>query len=174
MKFVGFRRMFPKEEIGYWATHYPLEWDQPALDAGRNIREGDYSQSNLEIIVQWKSNRRVALIAENSAHEIEDALRLALQAKEPRSAFAVLMGLRGVGTPMASAILTATDQERYTVIDYRALEALGAADQNTDLNFYLYHYFPECNRLASEVGVSLRILDRALWSWSNENQKSAS
>jgi hypothetical protein len=73
---------------------------------------------------------------------------------------------------MASAILTATDQERYSVIDYRALESLGASDQKTDLNFYIYHYFPECKRLASETGVSLRILDRALWLWSNENQES--
>ena len=80
----------------------------------------------------------IALIAKNSADEIKDALRLALKAREPRSALAVLMGLRGVGTPMASAILTATDQERYTVIDYRALESLGASDQKTDLNFYIY------------------------------------
>jgi hypothetical protein len=104
----------------------------------------------------------LALIAKNSADEIKDALRLALKAREPRSALAVLMGLRGVGTPMASAILTATDQERYTVIDYRALESFGASDQKTDLNFYIYHRFPECKRLASEAGVSLRILDRAI------------
>jgi len=167
MTFKGFGLMFPKEEIVAWATHYPFEWDEEALQAGKNIREGDYSRSNLEIIVRWKSERRLALIAENSDDEIADALHLALQAKEPRSAFAVLIGLRGVGTPMASSILTAVDQVRFTIIDYRALEALGAADRDTDLNFYLHYYFPECQRLASESGVNLRTLDRALWSWSN-------
>jgi hypothetical protein len=158
----GFGRCFLERKLAIWATRYPLESDQQALDADRNIREGNYSRSNLEIIVRWKSTRPLALIAKNSADKIKDALRLALKAREPRSALAVLMGLRGVGTPMASAILTATDQERYTVIDYRALESFGASDQKTDLNFYIYHRFPECKRLASEAGVSLRILDRAI------------
>jgi hypothetical protein len=52
----------------------------------------------------------------------------------------VLMGLSGVGLPMASAILTAIDQDRYTVIDYRALQALGASEVDPDLNFYLGNY----------------------------------
>jgi len=169
MTFQGSRLMFPQDEIGHWAARYPQGWDEPALEAGSNIRDGDYSRENLEIIVRWKSERRVALIAENSDAEISEALQLARQAQEPRNAFAVLMGLRGVGTPMASAILTATDQEKYTVIDYRALEALGAPESDTNLGFYLRYYFPECKRLASEANVSLRMLDRALWSWSNEN-----
>jgi hypothetical protein len=170
MEFKRFALMFPKEEIVTWAARYPLSWDEQALKAGKRILEGDYSRSNLEIIVRWKSERRLALIAENSDEEIADALHLALTAKEPRSAFAVLMGLRGVGTPMASSILTAIDQVRFTIIDYRALEALGAADRDTDMNFYLRYYFPECKQLASEAGVDLRTLDRALWSWSNRSE----
>jgi hypothetical protein len=67
---------------------------------------------------------------------------------------------------MASAILTAIDQDKYTVIDYRALEALGVPDVDPDLNFYVRQYLPECRRLAAEAKVSLRTLDRALWTWS--------
>jgi hypothetical protein len=161
-------------DIPYWAMQYPrenLEDDKKAFAAAKRVRGGDYSRSNLEEIVAWKSDRRLALIKENSDSEIADALRLALCAKEPRSALAVLTGLRGVGTPMASAILTAIDQEKYTVIDFRALEALGVADGDTGLEFYLRHYLPECKRLASEAGVSLRMLDRALWAWSKKNGK---
>jgi len=156
-------------DIPYWATQYPaedLENDERAFAAGSRIRGGDYSRSNLEKIVAWKSERRLALISDNSDSEIADALHLALRAREPRSALAVLTGLRGVGTPMASAILTALDQEQYTVIDFRALEALGVADADADLEFYVRRYLPECKRLASEAGVSLRTLDRALWAWS--------
>jgi hypothetical protein len=104
MKFVGFRLMFPREEISYWATRYPLESDQQALDAGRNIREGNYSRSNLEIIVRWKSTRPLALIAKNSADEIKDALRLALKAREPAKRAGGTDGASRFGTPMASAI----------------------------------------------------------------------
>lgn len=161
----------PKSSIG--PNKYPEEDDKAAFDAGRRIREGDRGRPNLETIICWKSSRRIKLIAQKSDSEIADALSLALCAKEPRSAFGVLMGLHGVGAPMASAILTAMDQDKYTVIDYRALEALGVQDFDTDLNFYIEHYFPECKRLASETQISLRTLDRALWSWSRKMKSSS-
>lgn len=51
MKFVGFRQMFPKEEIGYWATRY-LEPDQPPLmPAGiseKEITVGPILRSSLD------------------------------------------------------------------------------------------------------------------------------
>jgi hypothetical protein len=60
---------------------------------------------------------------------------------------------------MASAIMTAIDQERYTIIDYRAMEALGEADADYyGLNMYLHQYLPTCGRLAVQAGVSLRTL----------------
>jgi len=173
MVFAGFRLMFPVAQIRDWAASYPTDWDEAAFLAGQNIRQGDYTRANLEMIIGWKSARRLALIHDNTDAEISDALQLALKAREPRSAFAVLMGLRGVGTPMASSILTAIDQEKYTIIDYRALAALGVPNSDTNLEFYLHHYFPECKRLASDVGVNLRTLDRALWSWSSRSEEIA-
>lgn len=87
---------------------------------------------------------------------------LALHAHEPRSALAVLMGLCGVALPMASAILTAIDPDTYTVVDYRAMEALGVPDADYyNLNLYLNQYLPTCRRLAAAAGVSLRTLDKA-------------
>jgi hypothetical protein len=162
--------MFPIKKVQYWASRYDYRNDDVrAFEAGKRIREGNYSRSNLEEIVGWKSKRRKALIADNSDEEIRDALTLALSAKEPRSALAVLMGLSGVALPMASAILTAIDQDGYTIADYRAMEALG--EPNADyynLNMYLHDYLPTCRRLAAEAGVSLRTLDMALWAWSEK------
>lgn len=158
------------DDIPYWAGRYLKNdhgEDEKAFEAGRKIRGGEVTRQNLLTIVAWKSKRRAALIADNSDGEIADALRLALLAREPRSAFAVLMGLNGVAVPMASAILTAIDQERFTVIDYRALEALGVPNADySKLDFYLHHYFPECARLAAAHRVDLRTIDRALWAWS--------
>lgn len=165
MAYVNFQLRFPTTEIDLWAAKYPDEDDTEAFDAGAKIRRGDFGAANLERIIRWKSHRRLDLIYKNSPEEIADALRLSIDARQPRSAFSVLMGLRGVETPMASAILTAIDQNKYTVIDIRALEALGSKAM-IDLNFYLDHYFPECLRLSAQAGVSLRQFDRALWSWS--------
>jgi hypothetical protein len=104
--FNGFSLQFPLIEIQRWADTYPdVAKDDRAYEAGRRIAAGDHTRANLEVIVRWKSERRVALIARNTDAEIEDALRLVLLAKEPRSAFGILMALSGVATPMASAIL---------------------------------------------------------------------
>ena len=87
--------------------------------------------------------------------------------KTERAAIAVLLGLQGVHVPVASAILTAIDPERYTVIDFRALEALGSKSKDRSVNFYLV-YLHACRQLAEEHQVTLRRLDRALWHWSSE------
>ena len=56
-----------------------------------------------------------------------------------RSPIAVLCGLTGVNVPVASAILTAIYPSRYTVIDFRALEALGTNTSDRSLRFFLYY-----------------------------------
>jgi hypothetical protein len=167
---IVFRLMFPITEVEQWASQYSYRSDDTkAFEAGKKILAGDYSRSTLEIIVGWKSERRKALVAQNSDSEIEDALRLALSAKEPRSALAVLMGLCGVALPMASAILTALDQDKHTIADWRAMEALGQPNADYyNLNLYLRNYLPTCKRLAAEAGVSLRVLDKAMWTWSEK------
>lgn len=163
------------DDITYWAAQYLKHdngEDEKAFEAGRKVRGGEWTRKNLMEIAAWKSKRSLRWIGGNSDSEIADALRLALLAQETRSAFAVLMGLNGIAVPMASAILTALDQERFTVVDFRALEALGVPDADySTLDFYLHHYFPECVRLAAEHRVDLRTFDRALWAWSERKGK---
>jgi hypothetical protein len=157
-------------EIQLWADKFSqFDDDTAALDAGKQICLGNYSLKNLLVIVEWKSKRRAQLLGDNTQSERDEALRIAVSASEPRTAFGVLMGLAGVDTPMASAILTAIDPDRYTIIDWRALDALGRPDWNASLKLYLRYYFPECARIATAAGVSLRTVDKALWSWSKVN-----
>lgn len=56
---------------------------------------------------------------------------------------------------------------RYTVIDFRALEALGSDSTDRSVNFYLA-YLDFCRLLAKAHRIKLRDLDRALWQWSYE------
>ncbi|KAA6465295.1 hypothetical protein DYQ86_04965 [Acidobacteria bacterium AB60] len=168
MNQLTFTLMFPLHDVEKWAKEYPYDNDdRKVFDAGKNILAGDFSRANLEAIVHWKSNRRIALLRDNSDSEIEDALRLALSAKEPRSALAVLKGLRGVELPVATAIMTAIHPDQYTVADWRAMQALGQPDADYyRIDFYVHQYLPACKRLAAEAGVPLRTLDKALWTWS--------
>jgi len=68
-----------------------------------------------------------------------------------------------VGIPVASAFLTALHPCRFTVIDRQAYKAL-----SVDFPGYLkpdeYRaYLSFCRRQAADLGVSLRVYDRALW-----------
>jgi hypothetical protein len=85
----------------------------------------------------------------------------------------VLIDLKGVDVAVASAILTAIFPRRYTVLDFRTLEALGHPRHN--VAFY-EEYLTFCKALARgdfitpqnnrPAPTALRALDRALWRWS--------
>jgi hypothetical protein len=142
-----------------------------ALEAGRAIRGGDFSVEPLRTIYIWKTGGRgKSRLERNSEAEIKEALHLASIAKEPRSAIAVLVGLSGVDVPVASAILTAMYPKKYTILDFRALEALGNRTKDRSLRFYL-SYLRYCIELARKWGMPLRDLDHALWDWSKHRKK---
>jgi hypothetical protein len=165
-----FRLAFPVSEMAQWAARYPVPdaaGDAVAFEAGRRLRAGDFDRKAFEQVTNWKSPRPAWALARNTDDEVAEAIRLALAATQPRCAVGVLMSLDGVGCPMASAILTALDQSRWTVIDFRALSSLGVpAERAEDVRFYVAHYLPECRELAGDAGCDLRTVDRALWTWS--------
>jgi hypothetical protein len=157
---------FDAAEIPVWAARYDARGDDVALAAGARIAEGDFSRANLTAIFKWKTrNRGISRLHRNSDADVADALRLAVSAVTDRSAIAVLRGLSGVDTPVASAILTAINPQRFTVIDFRALQSFGTDTADRSLPFYLT-YLGCCREVAAKYGVSLRDFDRALWQWS--------
>lgn len=152
------------------------ELEKAAFEAGEAIRNGDYTLANLEAIVRWKSERLVQYLIGNSNEKIRQVLAVAASPEtSTEAAVRALLELHGVDLPVASAILAAIFPERYTVLDYRALEALGHARH--DVRFY-EEYLSFCKRLAESNIVTpqselpaptpLRTLDRALWEWSRK------
>ena len=148
--------------------------EKAAFEAGTAIRNGNFSLANLTAILKWKSPRSVHYLDGNSPDQINAALG---KATSPviltKDAMEALMELRGVAVPVASAILTAIFPDRYTVIDFRTLEALGYPP--ISVKFY-EDYLTFCKKLVeSEIvraqdslpaPTALRALDRALWQWS--------
>ena len=145
------------------------EDDEKMERAGKRIANGEYSRLNLEAVCRWKSARRIGLLDLNTDAEIARALYRAINAADVKEAVYSLTLLAGVGVKMASAILTAIDPEHYTVLDFRALEALGLPDCD-DVDFYVL-YVDECRRMATDCGVTLRGLDRANWQWSKKKDR---
>jgi hypothetical protein len=163
----------------YWqkAGEKEHELETAAFEAGEAIRNGDYSLANLEAIVRWKSERLVHYLIGNSNEKIRRVLAVAASPESStESAVKALLELHGVDITVASAILAAIYPERYTVLDFRALEALGHAPH--DVHFY-EEYLAFCKRLAESnivrpqselpAPTPLRAIDRALWEWSRSH-----
>jgi hypothetical protein len=163
----------------YWQTagEKEHELEKAAFEAGEAIRNGDYSLANLEAIVRWKSERAVQVLIGNSNDKIRRALAVATSPEaSTEAAVKALLDLHGIDIALASAVLAAIFPERYTVLDYRTLEALGHARH--DVRFY-EEYLAFCKRLAESnivrpqselpAPTPLRTLDRALWEWSRSH-----
>jgi hypothetical protein len=160
----------------YWkeAGERERQLEAAAYEAGEAIRKGEYTLANIEIIVRWKSERMVHYLIGNSSEAIRSALAVAaLPDASAEKAVNALVALRGVDIGIASAILSAIYPERYAVLDYRSLEALGHARHDvrfyTEYNATLTH-LAECAIVRPQSGLPaptpLHALERALWEWS--------
>ncbi len=155
--------------VDAWSARYPSQ-DEPIADLEGKRRP---SFDDVTKAVRWKSARSTGYFARNDRTEVEAAVRRALAEKDPEVAMAVLLPLQGVQARMASAILTAFDRDRYTVMDvlaWRTLRAFGRLAEAESLSWRAAWplYLAECERIAKGVGVDLRTLDRALWAADGE------
>ena len=161
---------------GYWqeAGDRERQLETAAYEAGAAIRSGEYTLNNLEAIVRWKSERMVHYLIGNSNESIRSALAAAASpSASTEVAVNALTVLRGIDISIASAILSAIYPERYAVLDYRALEALGHARH--DVRFYMEYndalkHLADCAIVKAQghlpAPTALHALERALWQWS--------
>ncbi len=124
-------------------------------------------------ICLWKTRGRSApLVAANNPEDVEEATRIALSATSERIRIGVLRSLSGVDWPTASVFLHFGHADRYPILDFRTLEALGIERNSVHYNFELWSaYVAYCRELATRVGVSMRELDRAMWHWSADKNR---
>jgi hypothetical protein len=89
-------------------------------------RRGGFTRDEFLRMCRWKSPRARHLWSANPAGRIRAVSREVLATRDERQRMELLTGLRGVGVPMASAILTLIDPKRYGVLDIRAWQLLFA------------------------------------------------
>lgn len=122
-------------------------------------------------ICEWKTSRSKKLCAKNDPKFIEEVSRISLSTKSDRMRIQVLQLLTGVGWPTASVFLHFAFENRHPIIDYRALWSLNIENPPR----YSYELWKEytvfCRQLALESCVTMRVLDQALWKYSELYQK---
>jgi hypothetical protein len=167
-----FRLQFPVGDITALAARYDFEPDDEVAAAGASARERSYyAKPELMLICEWKTLRSRSRVAKNTAGFVEGITRVAFATADESERMAALCALRGVNPPTASVLLHFAFPDRYPIIDWRALESLGQPRQPTYTIEYWLAYVDACRKLASQAGVTMRVLDKALWQHSRERRR---
>jgi hypothetical protein len=164
-----FRLQFPLAMVEELAARFDFDTDDTVAAAGAAARKrGYYTKPELTLLCEWKSARTRSRVALNSDVFVEAITRAAFATEDEFERMTALCALRGVDAPTASVLLHFTFPDRYPIIDWRALESLGQTQQPPYPVSYWLAYVDACRTLAAEAGVSMRVLDKALWQYSNE------
>ncbi len=170
---VMFDLQFPIDEIEHWSSKYGYGGDDAIKDGvgPRAKNRGYLTKPEFLKICYWKTPRSRSKCDSNPPGLIREATRLAFSAKSELLRIGVLDLLQGVGWPTASTILHFCHSDQYPILDYRALWSLGVDAPPAVYRFdFWWEYVTTCRSLARESRVTMRVLDRALWQYSRNNQ----
>lgn len=106
--------------------------------------------------------RTVTMAALSLPHPVDDDYETELRV-------GVLCALRGVGVPVASAILALVFPEKYAVIDFRGWRQVFGEEKTTFSVSDYKRYLREVRRLALELGWSVQEVELAIWKYDRIN-----
>jgi len=141
-------------------------------------REGEFSRTDFLEMCRWKSPRAIRHYERNSAATIRRVSRALLATRSERKRVELLTSLDGVSVPMASAILTLIDPERYGVLDIRVWQLLFAIDSVRKnphgrgfTSIHWHQYLRQLRYHAKDLGVPARTVERTLFEYHRKMQK---
>lgn len=138
--------------------------DEQIEERFRTVRKrGHMAPEDLRHTARWKypGKALVTLVKENKPSELEEISHASFSATTDRLRVGALLALHGVGWPMASVILHFAFPNTYPILDKRVMRAVGARNNYTFRRWV--EYTELCRKGSQRLGVSMRVLDRALW-----------
>lgn len=169
------RLTFPENRLTHFAAQYKLNaLELVVIGMKKAVAEqGFLSGEQLYQVARWKAARSAEHVLKNSESYVRETTRFALAATDERFRIEALTVLDGVLWPSASVILHLYHNDRYPILDFRALESLGEpVPKQYDFQFW-WKYVQFCRKLASKHGMEMRELDRALWQYSKAKRGEA-
>ena len=130
------------------------------LDKGRFLK-----------LAGWKSERPKRRYEQNTDAFVREVTELAFQQSDDRLGLHILTALKGVGMPVASALLHFAFPDRYPILDFHVVNTLRRAGlwqgaKAPDFTLADWLKFTEVMReRAGSLGVHMRVLDKALWAF---------
>jgi hypothetical protein len=169
----NFALRFPAPDLCEVAARYsyPAD-DQHHAIVNRTRASGYLTKSDLLELGHWKAPRIGPKLARNTETLVNEATRVALSCQSEELRICALTTIFGVGWPMASVILHFCHTLPFPILDFRALWSLSVPKPSIYSYKFWWAYTVFCRNLAKTHGISMRVLDRALWQYSKENQPS--
>lgn len=165
------------DDVFYWSKKYG--YDKPELEAQiideiapRVRTQGYITKEDFLKVCEWKTDRSKSRCNKNSEDYIQEITGIALSTKNERARIEVLTLLDGVKWPTASVFLHFFHDEKYPILDYRALESLGVKELPGQYKFgFWMDYVLYCRQLSEQFKCDMRTVDRALWAFSKHSKK---
>lgn len=161
-----------KEDVLRLSKQYQYDSDDKLTKRLRKaVRRGCMTRVDLVEVAKWKwrGGRTRRLAAENAEKDVREISRASFSAVSDRLRIGALLALRGVSWPMASVILHFAFPQKYPILDVRAMRTV---DGSTNYTFEAWiEYTRLCRKTAESMGVTMRVLDRALWAFDKKSSR---
>ena len=129
------------------------------------------TKSEFLTVCDWKTPRSRPRCQSNDETFIEEVSRLAKTTESERLRIQAWTLLAGVQWPTASVFLHFGFPNNYPIMDFRALWSV-STDVPSQYTFPFWQAYTNfCRNLARDAGVTMRVLDQALWKYSDLHQK---
>lgn len=164
---------FRENELLDFAKRYPYQIDEVLSGISQSAKQKKYlTYEEFVKICAWKTPRSKPKVASNERNYVEEITRISLTTKSDQLRIEILTLLNGVGWSTASAILHFCHVQEFPILDFRALYSLGldAVPNKYDYRFW-NEYTEYCRLLSKKINLDLRTIDRGLWQYSKEKQK---
>ena len=175
-----FQLRFSPSELEKWTKSYNesqhpknAELEHRILEEIRKAvyKRGYLTRDEFLDVCRWKSHRPKRFHEANSINMVEQVTKIALSSQTcPELKLKILMTLSGVNAPVATVFLHFFDQEKYPILDFRALWSL-KTEVPKQYTFDFYEaYTAACREISMTHNITMRDLDKALWQYSAVNQ----
>jgi len=163
---------FDESQIKNIADRYEYTREESELMqlCGEIQQKGCLNKEQLQQVAKWKAPRSAGYVKKNTNDYIKEVTSFAFSTENERARIEALTILDGVSWPTASVLLHLYHKERYPILDFRALWSVNLKVPKQYKYSLWKSYVKFCREIAKRNGVSMRILDRALWQYSKENQ----
>lgn len=128
-------------------------------------KRGFLTRDELVEVCYWKSPRVLRHIKSNMPNQIKQQTKRVFETRSERIKLECLTSLKGVGVPMASAILMLTNPKRYPVIDIRVwtlLYTIGIVNSNARGSNFSFDEWYQFLMIVRHFGAKYKVGARAI------------